>query len=550
MIVHPEVNVLILAGGSVPEPAPLITYLRGMPQMHLTVMPNVPGDLRAFDVVVTGQTAVFSARAPSLEQFVREGGGWLGLVDGLEKPLPQIFGARPSPLGPEAEIRVMFHDQQHPLSIRLPDALYADGRFQALEAAADDTDIVLYADWHYQHKPVLVSRQVGNGIAACTTLQAYDLPVFQQILGRLICSLAGKAQPARILGIGILGYAPWVSLYHGMGAGATPGLELRAVCDINPARLAQARADFDGVKAYTSSELLKKDPAVDIVIVATAPNIHAQLCLEMMAAGKHVVCEKPLALTAKEAETLVEASESLKLHVSCHQNRRWDVDFLAIRQALAHGLLGDLFHMETFVGGFSHPCGYWHSHAPISGGTAYDWGGQYIDWIVNLMAGRAVSVTCTSHKRVWHDVTNSDQERIIIRFAGGREAEFMHSDIAAIRKPKWYLLGTEGAIIGQWQDVTTFDVDPVLYFNRHDIPATEMPPQLSVCRRVREGEISTQKLPLPARRDYAFHRNLADHLLTGEPIEAPLAQSVSVVKILEAASRSADRGGAEVHIDA
>ena len=109
-----------------------------------------------------------------------------------------------------------------------------------------------------------------------------------------------------------------------------------------------------------------------------------------------------------------------------------------IKQALIEGSIGDLFYMETFVGGFNHPCGYWHSHDEISGGLAYDWGGHYLDWIVGLIPERIKTVICTRHKRVWHDVTNADQERIQIRFAGGQEAEFIHSDIAALRKPKWY----------------------------------------------------------------------------------------------------------------
>lgn len=128
-------------------------------------------------------------------------------------------------------------------------------------------------------------------------------------------------------------------------------------------------------------------------------------------------------------------------------------------------------------------------------------------------------------------------------FKGGQEAEFMHSDIAAIRKPKWYLLGTQGAIIGYWQDVSTYEIDPVLYFHRHDIPATEMPPDLLLHRRHASGSIVAQKLALPKRQDYMFHRNLADHLITGEPIVAPLDHSVTVVAVLEAAARSAAGGG-------
>jgi predicted dehydrogenase len=263
----------------------------------------------------------------------------------------------------------------------------------------------------------------------------------------------------------------------------------------------------------------------------------------MMAAGKHVVCEKPLALSRRETDAMVEMAEKQGVHLSCHQNRRWDVDYLAIRQALREGLIGELYCMETFVGGFHHPCGYWHSHDKISGGLTYDWGAHYLDWIVSLMPARAQSVMCIRHKRVWHDVTNADQERIQIRFAGGQEAEFMHSDIAAVRKPKWYLLGTQGAISGQWKDVVEYTPDPVTYFEQHDIPATEMPPELTLYRRHPSGQIVAQKLAVPARQHYLFHQNIADHLLSGEPIAAPPTHSVQVVAILEAAARSAAKGG-------
>ena len=149
----------------------------------------------------------------------------------------------------------------------------------------------------------------------------------------------------------------------------------------------------------------------------------------------------------------------------------------------------------------------------------------------------------TRHKRVWHDVTNADQERIQIRFSEGQEAEFIHSDIAAARKPKWYLLGKEGAIVGDWRDVTSYEIDPVLYFRRHDIPATEMAPDLTIHCRHHDGNIVRIKPSIPARDQYPFHSNLADHLMWGEPIAAPLADSVKVVAILEAAARSMANGG-------
>ena len=543
MILHPPIRILFVADEEDSSLQPLLSYLGSIHHVELTLEAQLPRGLSFYDVVATANTAAFVKDDEQVTKFVHRGGGWLGLVRLLDEDLPQIFGAQPNPAGPEAELRVLFKNSKHPLAIRLDDAIYLQGCYRALNKTSEETETVLYADWQYQQSPVLVYRPAGDGQVACTTLQAYDHPAFQQILYRLLSQLAGQPFSHRTLGVGLLGYAQSIGEAHGLGIATTAGLSLGAACDLNQQRLEQAQHDFPQVKIYDSAEALAADPEVDLVIVATPPNTHANLSLQMMAAGKHVVCEKPLAINRKETADMVEMAEKQQVHLSCHQNRRWDVDYLAIRQALAEGMLGELFYLETFVGGFNHPCAYWHSHDAISGGTAYDWGAHYLDWLVSLIPHKVSAVISTRQNRVWHDVTNADQERIQIRFAGGQEAEFIHSDIAAAVKPKWYLLGTEGAIVGHWRDVSTYEIDPVLYFHQHDIPTTEMVPDLTLHRRHHTGQIVTQKLALPKREHYLFHRNLADHLLTGEPIVAPLEDSVRVVEILEAAARSAAKGG-------
>ncbi len=543
MFSHPPLSVLAIAGEDSYELDSFFEYLQSMVHVTLLVNSTVPVDLSPFDVVITAQTAENEQKYEPLEQFVAAGGGWLELVHRSARPLPEIFGVQPGQIGPPAELRVLFDDPDHTLAQRLPAAVYLEGLYQPLNPETEDTELILYADWHYEHRPMLVARSAGEGKVACTTLQAYRNPAFQQILYRLLRYLAGVHDSGQLLGIGILGYAPSVGKIHGLGAKVTTGLELRAACDLSPRRLEQARQDFPQLKTYAATDGFAADPDIDLVIIATPPDTHAELAIQMMAAGKHVVCEKPLAISQRETDAMIEMAEKQGVHLSCHQNRRWDVDYLAIRQALQEGLIGELYYMETFVGGFHHPCGYWHSHDKISGGLSYDWGAHYLDWMVSLIPERIHTVMSTRHKRVWHDVTNADQERIQIRFAGGQEADFIHSDIAAVRKPKWYLLGTQGAISGRWQDVIEYAPDPVIYFEQYDIPATEMPADLTLHRRHSSGQIVTQKLAVPERRHYCFHQNIADHLLTGEPISAPLAHSVQVVAILEAAARSAAKGG-------
>lgn len=543
MLTHPLIEVVIVDRDRGAGCTPLIKFLKKMAHVRLSILSDCPNDLSKVNVLVTFGHTIRQADQKLLREYVRAGGGWL-LLNPVEPNLPSdVFGVRIGPPGPETELRVLFRNPDHKLAVRLPDAIYLKSLHQPMECIDSDAEILLYADWNYSHNPVVVYRQFDTGKVAVSTLSTYDHPTFHQILYRLIRELAGQAISNPTIGIGILGYAPSVGQLHGVGAENTAGLSLKAICDLNPQRRTQAHMDFVEPKIYETAEALGNDPEVDLVIVATPPNTHAKLSLQMMRSGKHVVCEKPLAFNRQETDAMVQMAESDRLHLSCHQNRRWDVDYLAIKQALKEDLIGELFYMETFVGGFSHPCGYWHSHAPISGGTTYDWGAHYLDWMVGLMPEPVASVSATRHNRVWHDVTNADQERILIRFASGKEAEFMHSDIAAVRKPKWYLLGTKGAILGRWRDVRAYSADPLVYYHEDDIPATEMTPELQLFGRHSSGQIVQHNLAVPDRQPYQFHCNLADHLLLGEPIAAPLEDSVRVVAILEAAAQSASASG-------
>ncbi|HEV7128699.1 MAG TPA: Gfo/Idh/MocA family oxidoreductase, partial [Ktedonobacterales bacterium] len=274
------------------------------------------------------------------------------------------------------------------------------------------------------------------------------------------------------------------------------------------------------------------------------PNTHAVVAAQMLEAGKHVVVEKPFCLTTREADRLIALATERQLALTVYQNRRWDPDFLAIQQLVRAGTLGDLFHLETFIGGFAHPCGFWHSHEPISGGVFYDWGSHYLDWVLTLLPDEVTSVRASAHKRVWHDVTNADQANLSIHFAGGQEATFIHSDIAAILKPKWYLLGTRGALVGNWRHETvTARAWSGDLIEEHLAPAEALP-VLTVALRAEDGQIHEQRLSLPPAPPYPFHRNLANHLLAGEPLAVNPLSSRRNIAVMEAAVSSAAHGAA------
>jgi predicted dehydrogenase len=281
------------------------------------------------------------------------------------------------------------------------------------------------------------------------------------------------------------------------------------------------------------------DDSIHAVVVGTPPNTHVTLARQLLEAGKHVIVEKPFCLTTLEADTLIRSAEERGLALSVYQNRRWDPDFLAIRQIVREGTIGEIFHVETFIGGFAHPCDFWHSHEPISGGVFYDWGSHYLDWVLTLLPDAVVDVRASAHKRVWHDVTNADQANLYVRCAGGQEATFIHSDVAALLKPKWYILGTRGAIVAEWRHETVtsrrWSGDLI---EEHLAPA-EAPPVVTVAVRGSNGQISEQRLSLPPAPLHPFHRNFADHLLAGEPLAVPPASSRRNIAVMEAAAYSA-----------
>ncbi len=363
------------------------------------------------------------------------------------------------------------------------------------------------------------------------------------MIGRAIRYVAGVETQEQTKRVAMIGYGA-IGLEHGTAISNVPGLEYALVCDRNEERLAVARAAFPGVQTCTDLEQVAADPTIDLTIISTPPNTHAAIALRMLEAGKHVVSEKPFCLTTDEADAMIELARMKQRILTVYQCRRWDPDFLAIQQLLKQDSIGPIFHMETFIGGYGHPCDFWHSHEPVSGGIFYDWGSHYLDWILQLMPDPVVSVRGVQHKRVWHDITNADQSSVYLRFAGGQEAEFMHSDIAAALKPKWYILGERGAIVGQWRQETVkmrrWSGDLI----EQRLAPSEALPDLFVYTREMSGMIHESHIMLPNAPLFPFHRNLANALHSGEALAVPAAEARRNIAVMEAAKQSAKLGGA------
>lgn len=548
------ISVLALMGRDMTDTAaPLLDYLSTVSLMEVSSssVPVEPEELHKYDVLILFVTE--SAPIPNDEHlgaFVRLGKGCVALVQPSTSTLPRIFSTEVGRVGPLCELTMSFPDPHHPLASRLPTELSIEDHFQPLERQGDISEMLLMVNWQYQSFPIAVSRMEGKGKVACLSLHAYDKPIVQQISHRIIRYVAGIKE-GRAVNTALVGYGPVGSIgyFHALALNATPGLRLCAICDSSPQRLALASTDFPSVTLFDNTSDMSKDEGIDAVIISTPPNSHASLATRFLNEGKHVICEKPLCITRQDADAMMETADRNHRTLTCHQNRRWDPDYIAIRDAVRKGVIGQPFYLESFVGDYAHPCAYWHSHEPISGGALYDWGAHYIDWILDLFPSQVDTLIGTSHKRVWYDVTNADQTRIRLHFSDGCEAEFLQSDIAAIRKPKWYILGSKGAIVADWEPVSVYEHDPVFYLKEEKIPVTETLPSLIVRSRNSSNVFVDQRLPVLPTSTFPFHTNLADHLLYGEPLAITARSAARVVAVIEAAQRSAKRGASLERLD-
>ncbi|MGH9130182.1 MAG: Gfo/Idh/MocA family oxidoreductase [Acidimicrobiales bacterium] len=441
----------------------------------------------------------------------------------------------------------------HPATARLPAEFVLRDQFQPVPRLSQEEEVVAWVNVGFRDEPAIVTRRVGAGRITTSGLGADTAALGDPELSALLrrC-LVGTTQAGRsaTVGLGIVGYGPYGGMgqRHGLAAAATDGLELVAAADSDQARRKAAEADFPGLAAYASSDELAADEDVSAVIVATPPVSHASLALALLEAGKHVILEKPMCLTVAEADRLIALARSNDLALTVHQNRRWDPDYRAILAVLEAGWLGELFACETFVGSFEHPCRAWHSEESISGGAIYDWGSHHLDWALQLMGGPPARVSAHAHKRVWHDVTNADQVRVHLSWADGREALFVQSDVAGIRKPKFYLQGTAGTLEGHYRPIRTERVEAGRGYVREIAHHAEAPVELTVARyEAGLGLTETTIAPLPELR-FPFHANLADHLLLGEPLAVTPESVRSVIAVLEAATASAAQAGAPVQI--
>ncbi|KAG9572643.1 NAD(P)-binding protein, partial [Aureobasidium melanogenum] len=197
------------------------------------------------------------------------------------------------------------------------------------------------------------------------------------------------------INVGVIGYGLSAKVFHIPFIQALPYYNLYAVVQRSPKSGDDASADHPEIKLFRNADDMFADKAIDLIIVTSIPETHYEFTKKAIESNKHVVVEKPFVPTSQEARELTKLAKDRNRLLAVYQNRRWDQDFVTLKQVLASGKLGEIAEFETHFDRFRPDLPArttWKTLATPASGALYDLGSHLLDQVYHLF-GAPKSVT-------------------------------------------------------------------------------------------------------------------------------------------------------------
>ncbi|MFA7323151.1 MAG: Gfo/Idh/MocA family oxidoreductase [Candidatus Nanopelagicales bacterium] len=343
---------------------------------------------------------------------------------------------------------------------------------------------------------------------------------------------------SRTLGVLLLGYGLAGRVFHAPLIGACEGLEIRAVVTGNADRQAQVRTDLPSARIHESSTSALNDISdIDLVVVANANQAHVPDAMRAIAAGQHVVVDKPLAGSCAEALHVASAARTAGVQLHTFQNRRWDSDFLALRSVAASGQLGTLHRLESrFERLKVEPKGNWReSAAPEQlGGVLLDFGAHLVDQALTLLGPvQAVDAYARSIRRA--DDADDDMQ-ILLTHTSGAVSLLVGSQVSAFSTPRFLLLGSRGGVRIAEADIQEDQLRAGQRPCHADWGLQTTPAQLAI--GLPDGGVRQSSFAMPAGAWQEFYLGVRESITQGSPPPVPIDDVIANLRVLDAARAS------------
>ena len=270
--------------------------------------------------------------------------------------------------------------------------------------------------------------------------------------------------PIRV-GIAGLGRSGW-DIHANLLAPLPDRFQIVAVVDDSAERRDQAVERFD-CQAYTAYDDLVRDPAVELLVVALPSYLHGEATIAALAAGKHVVCEKPMAVSLAEADAMIEAAHRHDRVLTVFQQRRYDPAFVKVQEVIASGSLGRIVQIRMAESRFGRRWD-WQTLQKFGGGSLNNTGPHLLDQALQLFGLAEPTVACLLDRTL--TLGDADDHVKILLQAPCPEGSQPTIDIEisscdAYPPANWHISGTLGGLTGsarrlEWKWVIPAEMSP------------------------------------------------------------------------------------------
>lgn len=340
--------------------------------------------------------------------------------------------------------------------------------------------------------------------------------------------------------VAIIGFGLGGEVFHAPLVAATPGMSVAGIVTTAPDRQRKASELYPQAAILPRADDIWAQPEqFDLVVVTTPNRWHAPFGLAAARAGLPVVIDKPLALSVAEARELLDASQTTQKPIIPFQNRRWDGDFLTVRQLIQGDWLGEIVRFESHFDRFRPtPKVAWReeSDPAVGGGLLYDLGSHLIDQAIQLFGMPQWVYAELPHRRSGAQV--DDDSFVALTCANGVIAHLHFSQIARIPGPRFIVRGMRGTYIKNGLDPQEAALQHGL---RPGMPQWGAEPRelWGTLHTERDGLAFEGSIPTLPGAYEQFYRQVAETLTTGTPPPVTIAQALQTQRVIEAAQHSA-----------
>lgn len=313
--------------------------------------------------------------------------------------------------------------------------------------------------------------------------------------------------------------------------------ELVAVMEIDAELSERLRQKYGAKRAYTSEEELLKDPEVDAVYIASPVVVHARQAKMAADYGKHILCEKPIAMTSAEGQEVLDYCAKKGVQIAAGLMMRFGSHVMSMKKAIAEGKIGQVVSgYSQFTLWLPDSAGNWRlSKAKSGGGCMMDMAVHTID-LMEYITGMRITRVASLNETLTFQYDVEDSSTLLLRLENGAQCVVQTNFNIPDEAAKWRVefFGTGGRLLG---DTMIGQVDGGTLNALFMEGEREYDPQ--------QDHADAQGVEIPGDFGNMYTREIesfSDSILEGKPLEVPASDAVRIQRVMELAYRSGEEG--------